>query len=623
MTTSNTRGTGETRKRWLKPTLKRSCGFFSILSLFIGVLFFTGCQSGAQFNRSHLFSNKADMILKNGKITTLDKDDRVVSAVAIKDGKFLAVGSNEEIIRYKGAQTAIINVNRKTVIPGLNDSHSHLIRGGLNYNLELRWDSVSSLKKGLEMIREQAARTPKGHWVRVVGGWSEHQFKEKRLPTLEELNEAAPDTPVFVMYLYSLGMLNRAGIEAVGYSKDTHYPGGVVALDQEGNPTGLLIAKPSALILYSTLVKGPKLSTEDQINSTLHYFRELNRLGLTSSIDAGGGGQFYPNNYEVARKLAREGKLTIRIAYYLFAQEKGKELESYKTWVTRVEPGLNDDLLRPNGFMIYGGGENLTWAAADFENFLEPRPELDDHMEDELRPIIELLAKNGWPFRIHATYNESIERFLDLFEEIDKDFSFKNIRWIIDHAETISHKNLKRIKSLGGGIAIQNRMMFQGENFIGRYGVEAAKNTPPVKWMMKLGIPVGLGTDGTRVSSYNPWLSLYWIVTGKTWGGAILYPPENCLTRLDALRLMTQGSAWFSGEENLKGTIEVGKFADLAVLKEDYFTVPEEDIKSIESVLTIVGGKPVYGADKFKYLAPSPMPVSPAWSPAAKFRRKE
>lgn len=570
-------------------------------------------------SRSQTTLPTADMILRNGKIATLNKDNEFVSAAAIKDGKFLGRGSDEEVMKYKGSKTKVIDVEGRTVIPGLDDSHSHLIREGLNYNLELRWDGVTSLKQALEMLRKQAKRTPEGQWVRVVGGWSEYQFEEKRLPTLEEINDAAPNTPVFVMYLYGLGFLNKAGIKALGYTKDTKYPGGEVELDGDGNPTGLLIAKPSALILYSTLLKAPNLSMEDQINSTLHFFRELNRFGVTSSIDAGGGGQNYPDNYEVAKKLAQERKLTIRVAYYLFAQEKGKELQNYETWIKMVKPNHNDDMFRLNGYVMEGGGENLTWSAADFENFLEPRPELGENMEGDLKPIVQLLVKNRWPFRIHATYGESIERFLDVFEEVNKETSFNGLRWFIDHAETVSEKNLKRVKALGGGIAVQNRMMFQGEHFVKRYGAKAAEDAPPIRKIMEVGIPLGLGTDCTRVSSYNPWLALYWITSGKTWGGTVLYPKEKSLSRVEALRLMTEGSAWFSGEENVKGTIEVGKYADLAVLSSDYFSVPEEEIKSIESVLTIVGGKPVYGAGEYKNLAPDLPPVSPVWSPVAEY----
>lgn len=558
----------------------------------------------------------AELILLNGKIATGEKENGFAEAVAIKQGRILKVGNRKEVESLKGDSTRVIDLRGKTVIPGLNDSHSHLIRAGLNYNLELRWDGVRSLKLALQMLKEQAERTPEGQWIRVVGGWGEFQFEEGRLPTLEEINAAVPDKPVYILYLYSLGYLNKKGVETLGYDASTKFPGGEVELDKNGKPTGLLVAKPSALLLYQTLTKLPGLQREEQLNSTRHFYRELNRLAVTSAIDAGGGGQDYPNKYEVAEELAKQGKLTVRTAYYLFAQEKGKELEFYQAWTEKLKPGANTDMFKPNGYLMHGAGENLTWAAADFENFLEPRPHLHEGMESELEPIIEILAKNKWPFRIHATYNESIARFLDVFEKVHQKHPFLHeVRWIIDHAETIDDANLQRIKALGGGIAIQNRMFFQGEYFAERYGLEAASKAPPIRRMLDLGIPVGLGTDGTRVSSFNPWLSLYWAVSGKTWGGTQLYSADNRLSRHEALRLATSGSAWFSGEEKEKGLIREGMFADLAVLSADYFTVPEEQIRNLTSVLTLVNGQIVFADGEFKNLDPGIEPPLPSWSP--------
>lgn len=556
----------------------------------------------------------ADLIVYNAKVTR-DTEDDFSESFAVKDGNFIKIGSNEQILKYKGSNTQMIDAKGKTIIPGLNDSHTHLIRAGLNYTMELRWDGVTSIETALKMLKEQAARTPEGQWVRVVGGWGEHQFKEKRLPTLEEINEAVPDKPVYIMYLYSLGYLNQKGIETLGYTKETKFPGGEVVL-KDGKPTGLLVAKPSALVLYKTLTQLPKLSEEEQRNSTIHYYRELNRLGITSAIDAGGGGQYYPNNYNIAEKLAEEGKLTVRTGYYLFAVDKGKELEFFKTWSHSLKSGTNADLFKPNGYTFQGGGENLTWEAADFENFLEPRPELHDVMEGELDSIVTIFAKNKWPFRLHATYNESIIRFLDVFEKVDERYPFLNkVRWIIDHAETIDDANLKRIKEMGGGIAVQDRMLYQGEYFVERYGEEVAKHTPPVRKMLDMGIPVGLGTDGTRVSSYNPMLTLYWAVSGKTWGGLKLYGDDNKLSRFEALNQSTAGSAWFSNEETVKGKIKEGMYADFAILSDDYFTINEEAIKNLTSDLTVVNGKIVFAKDEFKNLDPSVPNIIPDWSP--------
>ena len=553
---------------------------------------------------------KADTILHNGRITTLDKATPDANAIAIRDGKVLAIGSETDIMGLRNGKTKMVDLEGRRVIPGLNDSHTHLIRGGLNFNLELRWEGVPSVADALRLLKEQADRTPAPQWVRVVGGWSEFQFAERRMPTLDEINAAAPDTPVFILNLYAQALLNRAAIEVLGINKDTpNPPGGVIQKDGNGNPTGLLIARPSALILYSTLAKGPRLPLEEQINSTRHYMREMNRLGITSVIDAGGGGQNYPEDYDVIQRLNDDDQMTVRVAYNLFAQNGGQELSDYEKWVQITEPGAGDDMLRMNG-----AGENLVWSAADFENFLEPRPDLDPRMEKELEGVVELLATNEWPFRIHATYDETIDRFLTVFERVNQRQPFKT-RFIIDHAETVSPRNIERIKALGGGIAIQHRMAFQGEYFVDRYGEKAAEATPPMREMLKAGLPVGAGTDATRVASYDPWVALYWMTTGKTLGGMSLYEEDNILTREEALALWTTGSAWFSGEHDVKGTLSPGMYADLAVLSDDYMSVLPTQIRSITSVMTMVGGKIVFGDGVFEKLAPPAPPASPSWSP--------
>ena len=555
-----------------------------------------------------------DTILHNARIAT-NQVPSFVEAVAISAGKISAAGNDDEILRLRETGTQVIDANRRTVIPGLNDSHMHPIRGGLNYNMELRWDGVPSLADALRMLKEQAARTPAPQWVRVVGGWTEFQFAERRMPTLDEINEAAPDTPVFVLHLYDRALLNGAALRAVGYGKDSpEFPAGEVQRDSRGNPTGLLIAKPNANILYSTLARGPKLSREDQLNSSRLFFRELNRFGLTSVIDAGGGFQHYPDDHGVVNELHRNGELSIRLAYNLFTQKPKQELSDFQNWTKMTKPGAGDDFYRVNG-----AGENLVFTAADFEDFLQPRPDMLPVMESELKVVVRHLVENRWPFRLHATYNETIERALNVYEQVNREIPFDGLHWFFDHCETITDHNIERVKALGGGIAVQNRMAFQGEYFVERYGSQQAKRTPPIRRMLEIGVPVGAGTDATRVSSYNPYLSLYWLITGKTVGGLSLYPQENRLDREEALKLYTMGSSWFSTEDGKKGALAPCQLADLAVLSADYFSIPEEEIKHLESVLTIVGGKVVYATDEFSKLAPPALPVSPSWSPVKEF----
>ncbi|WP_028219712.1 amidohydrolase [Paraburkholderia oxyphila] len=552
-----------------------------------------------------------DLILHNGRFTTLDRTKPEATAVAIRNGVFTAVGSEGEIMQQAGAATRVIDLQGQRVLPGLIDNHLHIIRGGLNFNMELRWDGVRSLATAMEMLRAQVAITPPPQWVRVVGGFTEHQFTEKRLPTIDELNAVAPDTPVFLLHLYDRAILNGAALRAVGYTKDTpEPPGGEIVRDSAGNPTGLLLAKPNAGILYATLAKGPKLPPEYQLNSTRHFMRELNRLGVTGAIDAGGGFQNYPDDYAVIQKLSDEGLLTIRLAYNLFTQKPKGEKEDFLNWTKTSKYKQGTDYFRHNG-----AGEMLVFSAADFEDFRQARPDMTPEMEGDLEGVVRILAENRWPWRLHATYDETISRALDVFERVNKEIPLAGLNWFFDHAETIGERSIDRIAALGGGVAVQHRMAYQGEYFVERYGAEAAEATPPVKHMIERGLRISAGTDATRVASYNPWVSLSWLVSGKTLAGLRIYPQRNCLDRETALRMWTENVTWFSNEEGKKGRIEAGQFADLIVPDRDYMTCPEGDIVDTTSLLTIVGGKIVYGAGPF---APHDAPVPPAmpdWSP--------
>jgi predicted amidohydrolase YtcJ len=468
----------------------------------------------------------------------------------------------------------------------------------------------------MSMLKRQVAITPPPQWVRVVGGFTEHQFVEKRLPTIEELNAAAPDTPVFLLHLYDRALLNAAALRAAGYTKDTPDPvGGQIMRDGTGEPTGLLLAKPNAAILYATLAKGPKLPFDYQLNSTRHFMRELNRLGVTGAIDAGGGSQNYPDDYAVVQKLAEDRQLTIRLAYNLFTQKPKGEKDDFLNWTQTSRYKQGDDYFRHNG-----AGEMLVFSAADFEDFRQPRPDMPGEMEGELEDVVRILAENRWPWRMHATYDETISRALDVFEKVDADVPLKGLNWFFDHAETISDRSIDRIAALGGGIAVQHRMAYQGEYFVERYGAGAAEATPPVAKMLERGVKISAGTDATRVASYNPWVSLAWLITGKTVGGMQMYPRRNCLDRETALRMWTENVTWFSNEVGNKGRIQVGQLADMIVPDRDFFACPEEDIADTTSLLTVLGGRVVYGAGDFaSYDDGSPPPAMPDWSPVRSF----
>ena len=556
----------------------------------------------------------ADLVLLNGRITTMDPARPDASALAAADGTFVAVGSDDEIRSLIGPFTQVIDARGQRVIPGLIDSHTHAIRGAVNYNLEVRWDGVDSLEEALHLLRQQAERTPAGQFIRVAGGFSEFQFKEKRLPTVAELDAVAPNHPVLIHHLYKLTLLNTKAVEWYGYDRADRptYPGGVVELDAGGNATGRLLAAPSGLIMYKTLSAAPKLSIRDQINSSLHYFDVLNGLGITSVSDAGGGGMEFPDAdpYKVVRWMHGQGLLTTRIGYHSFPQNKGQELDDYKRWTAETPAGSGDDMLK-----FVGAGENLAWASYDYEIFADARPDIDNGAEDYQREIMTVLGENGWPFRQHVTYDETGDRLLPVYEDVAKGAGLTP-GWFIDHVETFSPQNLERIAKLGGGIALQNRIQFQAEDFVANYGAEALRKTPNFRAILDLGVPVGGGTDATRVTSFNPWYSIQWMTTGLSRGGLRMYDDANLLTREEALRIWTTGSAWFTGDAGRKGAITPGQLADFTVLDRDYFTVTDAEIAKLKADLTAVGGKVVYGSGAFatKDLTHVP-PISPDWSP--------
>ncbi len=559
---------------------------------------------------------RADKILFNGKITTMDPEQPEASAVAVTGHQITAVADDKDIRALADAETEMVDLGGQRMIPGLIDSHTHIIRQGNNFAMELRWDHVPSLADGLRMIKAQAERTPAGQWIRVVGGWSVDQFAEKRLPTIDEINAVAPDVPVYVLHLYDRAWLNKAALRAIGIDKHFYEPfvSGRLERDDQGNPTGLALARPNAQPLYALLDMAPKLDFEQQITSTKHYFKALNALGLTSALDCAGGFLNYPDDYGVISELNRRGEQTVRIGYQLFAQRPLFELDDFKRWNDIVKPDEGNDYLK-----CVGAGEMLVASAYDFEDFSYPRPDLPKRMEGDLKPVLEFLFENRWPIRFHCTYEESAHRLLKLIEEVGADQGLEELNWIFDHGETISTETMDWVARMGGGISYQNRIAFQTTAYRQRYGEAALRDVMPVKKMMASGVPLAAGTDATRVSSYNPWLAIHWAVSGKGRGGDMIWDAANRLDRSDALRHWTAAGAWFSREQGKKGQIKAGQLADISVLDRDYFAIAEDEITEIEADLTLTGGKIVHAKSAFAEFAPPALPKLPDWSPVPIF----
>ncbi|MDR3446836.1 MULTISPECIES: amidohydrolase [unclassified Dyella] len=550
------------------------------------------------------------LIVHNAKIHTGVAHRPEVQALAVSGNRIAAVGTNCQIRALAGPATIVIDAGRRRVIPGLIDACLPLIATGLGYNQQLRWDGIPTLDEALRVLAEQVRRTPAPQWVSVIGGFCEHQFAERRLPTLDELDRIAPSTPVYIQHLQDRALLNGAAMAACGYDASTlDPPGGHIEWDAAGAPTGLLIAAPSTEVFQQTLAHAPELPHEYQINSTRQFMRELNRLGITSVIDPGSPQLRYPGDYATVEELAQHHLLSVRVAYHLAAQTPGAEIADYLHWSTIHRPRDGDDAFRFNG-----AGSVLVHAAQDYTHFRQPPSPIPAQAAADLEDVISRLVARNWPWRMHASYDETIGMALDVLERIDAKLPLQSVPWFIDGAETIDDHQIARMVRLGGGICVQPNMAYQGEYFIERHGDHAAARTPPLRHMLDAGLRIGVGSGGTERSSMDPWVTLSWLVTGCTLGGVALYPPEQRLDRATALALHTRANTWFSGEDGRKGQIDIGQLADFAVLTQDYFDVADEDIRHIRATLTVMDGRIVFAdADYHSLDLPPPAPL-PVWS---------
>jgi len=532
-----------------------------------------------------LWAQSAETVLVNGKIATLDRQSSVGQALAVRDGRIVAVGSAADIRRLTGPNTRVIDVGGRTVIPGLIDSHMHAIRAALSYATEVSWIGARSIPEAMARIREAAGDKP-GAWLIVAGGWTEHQFKEARRPTQADLIAAAPDRLVYIQMMYGAALLTPAGFKALDISSDADVPPrGKIERDAGGNPTGWIIGDmPTITALFSRL---PTPTFEQKVDGTRRFFRELNRLALTGVIDPGGA-NLTPADYLPLFKVWQDRALTLRVVYSMFAQRRGTELEDFKNLVQLLPMGFGDDSLRFNGI-----GESVTAGMYNNDN-----PSEADTAQ--FYEVVKWAAERRMTVTVHWNNDRTVGHLLDVFERVNREMPIGPLRWSIAHLNDASVPTLQRMKTLGIGWTMQDALFFNGEQVQQLVGVDAGRRMPPIKSAMRMGIPIGAGTDAHRVMSYNPFAALKWLLDGKTIAGAAVRGPEETPTREEALRLYTLGSAWFAHDDDTRGSLTVGKLADLAVLSRDYLTVPVDEVGDIESLLTMVGGRIVYASGPFK-----------------------
>jgi predicted amidohydrolase YtcJ len=560
-------------------------------------LFLLGSCVGheSEFAKSLAVNVPAELVLVNGKIITVDKGFSIQEAVGVGAGRIVAVGSDGELRRWTGPHTRVINLGGRTVIPGLIDSHIHATVAGSSWDSELHWELKQSLAEGLRQIAAAAKTKPAGSWIVVGGGWVPTQFAERRFPTRADLDAVAPKHPVYIQYLRQGALLNTAALAAVGINRHTpDPPGGRFERNPStGEPTGLVQGVSAWRYAYSKI---PRPALDQMRQSFRNCFRELNRLGVTSVIDLQTAGVTFAHR-RLLSDMARTRELTLRLNYYIAPSEDGDELEQLRTAAAEVKQLGNNELFRFAGF-----GETLIRGTSDGDVLSNPSGiTIDSTTKEKFREVVRFLARGGYSFHLHTTQDNTAKQLLDVLEQLDHEAPLAGQRIAFAHLEDATPETIARILKLGAGISVQDRLFLTGERNLELWGAKA-RNAPPLRTMLDAHVPLGAGTDAFRSGNYSPMNSLWWLVTGKTVAGTPLRNSSQNVSREEALRMFTMGSAWFTFEEDRKGSIEVGKFADLVVLSADYLTVPEEQIRGLESVLTMVGGRVVYATGPFAQL---------------------
>ncbi len=526
-----------------------------------------------------LRANPADTVLVNGKIITLDGTSEIGEALAIEAGRITATGSTEAMRGLAGPATEIIDLGGRTVIPGLIDSHMHAIRAGFRYTTEVHWDGAMDIAEAMERLRAAASHAKPGAWLIVAGGWTARQFRESRRPTEAEVTATAGEHPVYIQLFYGSMLLNAKGREMLGITSQQDLPG--AKFDRDSG----WITAPGAVIT-ATYSRLPKPDMEQALDGTRRFLRELSGFGITGVIDPGGH-NLDPQDYAVLFRLWREQSLPLRIVYSISAPRPGKELEDFQTYTRFLPMGTGDDWLRFNGI-----GECVTWGMYNNETPSEADKE-------EFYRVALWAAGQGMTLTVHWNNDGSVHHLLDVLERVNREIPLANLRWSIAHLHDASDASLQRMKAIGIGWLMQDGLYFSAPSYIAERGTTQMRRTPPIVSALTLGLPIGGGTDANRVMIPNPFVSLRWMLDGRTVDGIATRGPEQIPSREQALRFYTQGSAWFAHDDIRRGRLTPGMLADLAVLSEDYFSVSVSRIAEIRSLLTMVGGKIVYAAPPF------------------------
>src|SRR4051794_34731122 len=542
----------------------------------------------ALFLASPALAQPADLVLRGGKIITVDNGWHVAQAVAVRGGRFVAIGDDATIARYVGQNTQVIELAGKTVVPGLIDSHLHQLFAALNGPAVqlLGAKSVADVQKA---IGERVAHTEAGKWVTASSGWHESILEEGRMPTRSELDAVSPNNPVFIPRGGHVITVNSKALELAGITRDTQNPdGGVIVRDEKGEATGVLLE--NAAYLVRKILPSPPANMADLLKIAMH---DLNSYGIVGVIEPG------VNEQQMAlyNSLRQAGEMTVRTDV-LYRALKKSEVEK---GIAAIKAQKNDDMLRFVGikFLLDGGveGGRMNWPYRIVPGE-QPDPNyrgvllLPPGGEDEYVEALKLIADAGLQAQTHAVGDETIDVIVRSYGSVNAEKPIKPLRWTIIHLFHPSDAALKRMAEIGIMATMQDHPVLLGHNQRRWWGDEHAAYAIPIREAIHAGILVGGGTDGPVVP-VDPYLSMWWMTTRQVLKGYAL-GKEHAITPKEALTLYTINNARVMGEEHDRGSIEVGKLADLAVLSQDILAVPPDAIRDTKALMTVLGGKIVY-----------------------------
>jgi hypothetical protein len=529
----------------------------------------------------------ADTVLLNGKIVTVDDRFTIAEALAVKGERIVAVGSTADIEKLKGPETRVVDLNRRTVIPGLIDNHAHFMRAAEYWDREVRLDGVTSHKEALDLIKEKVRESRPGEWVVVLGGWSEEQFTdEPRGFTKTELDAIAPNNPIALQLFYFRVYANNGALKAMGIEPTTPDPSGIkIEKDAKGQLTGVLNGGPAIGLLRAKLGEVARDKAVENVRLLMH---DLNKMGITAFQDQGGTG-VKTSHIEAFRIAHDSGQMTVRSFYNYYEEPRSAaDVDNLIGRMAQIKPFQGDDW-----FDLTGYGETLYFPLHDALLVKAANPSAEALQLWQRLGVA--LAKNGLMLNVHAQLRGSIEGFLTAMEAINKERPIKGLRWTFSHLDQVRPQDLERMKRLNVYAQIHSRPTIQGGLMFKVHG-DLTYDMPPLRLIQDSGVPWGLGSDATTVTPSSPFYTLWWAVTGKMIGGKQVL--RQTISREEALIAHTRANAVFLFQEGNLGSLARGKYADLLVLDRDYLTVPAEEISAIKPLMTMVGGKIVYDTMK-------------------------